>query len=176
MIKNIYFGGGCFWCTEAVFQMMRGVKSVDPGYMGGSSGTANYETVSTGQTKHVEVTHVKFDDEKIPLEVLLKVFFTSHDPTTLNRQGNDVGPQYRSVVFVESVEDAEAVNDFINQLTADQVFEDPIVTSVEPAAEFFLAEDYHRNYYQENQNAPYCKVIIDPKIAKIKKEFAEYLI
>lgn len=176
MIKSIYFGGGCFWCTEAVFQMLKGVKNVEPGYMGGASGTADYETVSTGNTNHVEVSHVEFDDSEIPLEILLNVFFSSHDPTTLNRQGNDIGSQYRSVVFVENDEDAEIVRNFIRKLTNEHVFKDEIVTTVEPAKEFYLAEDYHINYYKENQNAPYCKVIIGPKIAKLKKNFSEYLV
>lgn len=176
MIKNIYFGGGCFWCTEAVFQMLRGVKNVEPGYMGGSASTANYETVSTGNTDHVEVSHVEFDDSKIPLEILLDVFFSSHDPTTLNRQGNDIGSQYRSVVFVESDEDSEMVSNFIQKLANENVFEDEIVTTIEPAKEFYPAENYHINYYRNNQRAPYCKVIIDPKIAKLKKNFSEYLV
>ena len=175
MSQTIIFGGGCFWCMEAVFQMLQGVNSVTSGYTGGTTPNPSYEDVCTGTTGHVEAIKIEFDPEIIKLNDLLAVFFTTHDPTTLNRQGNDVGTQYRSAIFYTNPKQKTEIDQFIQKLTDDQVFKDPIVTEVKPAGEFYEAEDYHKNYYRNNENKPYCQVIISPKIAKLRKQYRHLL-
>jgi peptide-methionine (S)-S-oxide reductase len=169
------FAGGCFWCTEAVFQKLRGVNSVAPGYAGGQVNNPTYEQVSSGTTGHAEAIKFDYDPAQISYQDLLNVFFATHDPTTLNRQGNDVGPQYRSAIFYDSEEQKKEAEEFITRLTQDQVFSQPIVTTVEPLDRFYEAEDYHKNYYERNQGQPYCQVIINPKLKKLKEKFTSLL-
>ncbi len=175
--QTAIFGGGCFWCMEAVFQRLTGVTHVESGYMGGRADQATYRQVCNGDTGHVEVVRVRFDPAQIGYSDLLEVFFAMHDPTTLNRQGNDAGEQYRSVIFYsDSNEDQKKMaENAIAELTADKAFPEPIVTAVEPAGEFYVAEDYHQNYYNENSRQPYCMFTISPKLAKLEKKFAEKL-
>jgi len=174
-IETAVFGGGCFWCLEALFQRLPGVKSVESGYMGGRVENPTYKQVCTGNTGHAEVVRVGFDPGQISYRDLLDVFFAIHDPTTLNRQGNDVGTQYRSVIFYNSDEQRREAEKVIAELTAAGEFSAPIVTAVEPAATFFVAEDYHQNYFNENSDQPYCRFIIAPKLEKFRKAFAEKL-
>lgn len=173
-IKTIVLGGGCFWCTEAVFKMLRGVKSVLPGYAGGD-GEPNYEAVTTGSTGHAEVIKIEYDDIEISLNDLLTVFFASHDPTTLNRQGADVGTQYRSIILFTESEQEELVKKFISELNSSTDKGKTITTEVKKLDKFFPAEDYHLNYYENNQNAPYCELVINPKLEKVQKNFAELM-
>lgn len=169
------FGGGCFWCTEAVFKMLKGVSSVLPGYAGGTKETADYESVSSGQTAHVEVVRVEYDPAQVSYRTLLTIFFASHDATQTDGQGNDIGPQYRSVVFTTTPSQAEEARAFIDELDASEKNGDPVVTTVEPLVEFFEAENYHQDYYAKNTNAGYCQIIIAPKLQKVQKEYAELL-
>ena len=166
-------GGGCFWCTEAVFLEIEGVEKVIPGYSGGHVKNPSYQQVVTGSTGHAEVIQVSFDPEIIPFMKILEIFFTMHDPTSLNRQGADVGPQYRSVIFYHSEEQKKVVEEFIAGLNETNLFNLPIVTQLEPFVEFFEAEDYHTNYYNRNQNQGYCKFVIEPKLRKVEKKFNE---
>lgn len=175
MKETAVFGGGCFWCTEAVFKMLKGVTSVEPGYAGGTKEDATYEAVSSGNTKHVEVVHVEYDPALVSYRTLLTIFFASHDATQVDGQGNDIGPQYRSVVFTTSETQATEAQAFIDELDASDRNGDPIVTIVEPLPEFFPAEDYHKDYYAKNQNRGYCQVIIAPKLQKVQKEYADLL-
>lgn len=165
--QQISFGGGCFWCTEAVFQSLDGVHSVMPGYQGGDTVNPTYQDVCTGRTGHAEVTHVTYDPAVIALDDLLDIFWQAHDPTQLNRQGADVGTQYRSVVFYYDDEQKTVIGQSLAALEASGTYQKPIVTQVEPAPEFYPAEDYHRNYYRNNKNAPYCRVVILPKLKKL---------
>ncbi len=176
--NSAVFGGGCFWCTEAVFQRLRGVHKVTPGYAGGTADTATYEQVSTGMTNHVEVIQFEYDPEIISFSYndLLTVFFATHDPTTLNKQGADEGPQYLSVIFYSSEKEKHQAEEFITQLIKDNVFSNPITTTIEPLTEFYEAEDYHKNYYERNSGAGYCQVVISPKIKKLKEKFSSLLI
>lgn len=167
------FGGGCFWCTEAAMQDLRGVKSVVPGYAGGHLPEPSYQQVCTGRTGHAEMVKVEFDPDVISYETLLKVFFTSHDPTTLNRQGNDIGTQYRSIILYTDEQQKAEAEKFIAELNPE--FDNSIVTTVEPLTEFYEAEEYHHNYFKRNPYAGYCQVIISPKVAKLRKEFANLL-
>ena len=167
------FGGGCFWCTEAVFEELEGVELVVSGYSGGEK-KSSYKEVSSGKTKHAEVIQITFDPSKISYELLCKVFFTTHDPTTWNKQGNDVGPQYRSVIFYHSPEQ-EAVARKMKDTYASQVWDDPIVTEIAPFKKFYTAEGYHQDFYENNPNYGYCRIIIDPKVLKFRKEFKQYL-
>ena len=169
------FGGGCFWCIEAVFQRLTGVHHVESGYMGGHVDQPTYKQVCDGDSGHVEVVRVTFDPGQISFRELLDVFFTVHDPTTEDRQGNDVGEQYRSVVFYTDEEQQRIAEDVIAEMTAGKQFSQPIVTAIEPATQFFPAEDYHQNYYNENARQPYCMFVISPKLAKLEKKFAEKL-
>jgi len=169
------FGGGCFWCTEAVFGELKGVYSVMPGYAGGTTKNPTYEQVCTGMTGHAEVTRVEFDPGQVSFNDLLTVFFATHDSTTLNRQGNDVGTQYRSAVFYTTEEQKKAVQDFIKKLEASDPGGKPIVTEVVPLKEFYPAEDYHREYFKRNRSAGYCQVIIEPKVEKLQHAFANLL-
>ncbi len=173
--ETAVFGGGCFWCLEAVFQRLPGIKSVESGYMGGHIENPTYNQVCTGTTGHAEVVRVTFDPSRISYRDLLDVFFAIHDPTTLDRQGNDVGTQYRSVIFYDSEEQRPLAEEMIADLTAAREFPDPIVTAVEPATKFFVAEGYHQNYFNENSEQPYCRFIIAPKLEKFRKAFAEKL-
>ncbi len=174
MTNKIYFGGGCFWCTEAVFQLLKGVDNVQSGYTGGNIKDPTYREVCSGLTGHNEVIEVEYDDEIITLKDLLFVFFTSHDPTTLNRQGNDVGTQYRSGIYLESLVEIEEVKSFIKN-EASQFWDDHIVTEVLPLDIFYPAEDYHQNYFQSNKEKGYCQIVINPKVAKVKSKFKHLL-
>jgi peptide-methionine (S)-S-oxide reductase len=169
------FGGGCFWCTEAVFKMLKGVISIMPGYAGGSVVNPTYEQVSGGRTGHAEAAKIEFDADIISYDTLLTVFFASHDPTTLDRQGADVGPQYRSVIFYTSEEQKTAAEKFIEELNSSNEMGAPIVTEVKPLDVFYPAEEYHRDYYSKNSGEPYCQVVINPKLQKVKQKFAELL-
>jgi len=174
-MKTAIFGGGCFWCTEAVFQMLRGVEKVESGYAGGAMENPSYERVSTGTTGHAEVIRVTYDPAQIGYEDLLTVFFGSHDPTTPNRQGNDVGEQYRSIILYEDEMQKDAAEKLIKELQADITDGTRIITQVVPLGAFFKAEDYHQNYYNENKSAPYCQIIIESKIKKVRARFAKLL-
>ena len=167
------FGGGCFWCIEALFNRLTGVKSAVSGYMGGHVDNPSYRQVCSGDTGHVEVVQVAFDPDQITYKDLLDVFFSVHDPTTENRQGNDVGEQYRSVIFYTSEEQEQQAEEVIATLNATKAFPEPIVTRVEPAAKFHPAEDYHQLYYDNNTTQPYCQFVIAPKLRKFEKKFGE---
>jgi len=169
------FGGGCFWCTEAVFDELRGVKSVVSGYAGGSTKNPTYEEVCGGRTGHAEVIKIEFDPGEIAFKDLLTVFFASHDPTTLNRQGNDVGTQYRSAIFYATEEQKREAEAFIKELNDSKAFGKPVVTTLEPLGEFYEAEDYHQKYYANNPYKPYCQYMIPPKLTKLHKQFGALL-
>lgn len=168
--------GGCFWCLEAVFDQLQGVQSVESGYMGGDSPNPSYEAVCTGETGHAEVVRITFDPAVVSYRDLLAVFFTIHDPTTLNRQGNDRGTQYRSAIFFHTPEQGQAAREVIASLTAKALFSDRIVTQVVPATTFWQAEDYHQEYFERvgSQN-PYCTFVVEPKVAKFRKHFTDRL-
>ena len=169
------FGNGCFWCTEAIFQQLDGVESVLPGYTGGDSKNPSYKEICTGTTGHAEVIQIAFDPKIISYRELLDVFFYTHDPTTLNRQGNDVGTQYRSAIFyLNSAQKEEAVK-MIDQLTVEKVYDNPIVTEVTALDVFYEAEDYHVNYYNNNKNQGYCRAVINPKLDKFVKKYGSKL-
>ena len=167
--------GGCFWCLEAVYLQMRGVETVDSGYMGGQTVQPTYEEVCSGETGHAEVVRLTYDPAVVGYRDLLEVFFGIHDPTTLNRQGNDVGTQYRSAIYTHSAEQAETARALIAEMTADSVFDAPIVTEVTAATEFWPAEEYHRNYFALHPNQPYCSYVVSPKVAKFRKKFGEWM-
>ncbi|MDP3993995.1 MAG: peptide-methionine (S)-S-oxide reductase MsrA [Candidatus Doudnabacteria bacterium] len=171
-METAVFGGGCFWCTEAVFNELRGVISVMPGYAGGTIANPTYEQVSSGQTGHAEVTKIKFNRTQISFKDLLTVFFATHDSTTLNRQDNDTGTQYRSVIFYTDDEQKREAENFIAGLKSNGT---PAVTEVKPLEKFYVAEDYHRQYYQNNPDQPYCQLVIDPKLKKLKQTFTGML-
>src|SRR5208283_1076900 len=173
--EKAILGGGCFWCVEAAFVQLEGVESVRSGYVGGRRPNPTYEQVCTGVTGHVEVAEITFDPAKITFRDLLEVFFTVHDPTTLNRQGNDLGEQYRSVIFYLDEEQRKTAEDVIAELTREQVFPDPIVSAIEPAATFYPAEDYHQDYFANNPYQPYCLAVVSPKVKKIREKFASRL-
>jgi len=172
---TIYLGAGCFWCVEAVFSELKGVLSVMPGYMGGHLPNPTYKQVCTGLTGHAEVCRVIFDPRYITVDEILEVYWQTHDPTTLNRQGNDVGPQYRSVIFYTNDYQKERASYFKNKLNEENVFGRPVITSIEPATDFYPAEDYHKNYYELNPEQPYCQYVIRPKLEKFRKIFADKL-
>lgn len=169
------FGTGCFWCTEAIFQQLEGVSKVTSGYSGGHVTNPTYDEVCSKTTGHAEVIQLVYDRSKISFEELLEVFWQVHDPTTLNRQGNDVGPQYRSVIFYHNQEQKEKSEKFKTELNKSGAWADPIVTAVEPIKNFYPAEDYHQNYYNENGNQPYCRFVVKPKLDKFKKVFKDKL-
>jgi peptide-methionine (S)-S-oxide reductase len=169
------FGGGCFWCVEAVYQQLNGVVSVASGYTGGQRANPTYEQVCSGATGHAEVIQIVYDTTKISFDELLQVFWTVHDPTTLNRQGADVGTQYRSVVFYHNDYQKEITQSYIEKLNQEHAFANPVVTEVSPITTFYKAEDYHQNYYNDNQNQPYCSFVIQPKVEKFKKVFGDKL-
>jgi len=166
-------GGGCFWCLEAVFDRLRGVKSVESGYTGGQIDNPTYRQVCDGDSGHVEVVRVTFDPSEITFKDLLEVFFEIHDPATLNRQGNDVGEQYRSVIFYTSEEQKAQAGEVIRELNTGKKYPEPIVTSVEPAEKFYMAEAYHQEYYENNRTQPYCMFVVSPKVKKFEKVFGE---
>jgi peptide-methionine (S)-S-oxide reductase len=165
--------GGCFWCLEAVYDDLRGVESVVSGYMGGQTANPSYDAVCSGRTGHAEVVQVVFDPAKVSFRELLEVFFVIHDPTTQDRQGNDVGSQYRSAVFYHSPEQKAAAEEVIARLDRAKLYDDPIVTQVAPASTFYPAEDYHQEYFRRNPNQPYCAFVVKPKVAKFRKHFLE---
>ena len=164
-------GGGCFWCTEALMKMLKGVKEVIPGYAGGHIPHPSYEAVCTGTTGHAEVVLVRFDPQILSYRDLIEYFFLTHDPTTPNRQGNDIGPQYRSVIFYFNDIQKQTAYAVKAELTAKKVFDKPIVTAIEPYKNFYPAEDYHRDYYARNPNKPYCTYVISPKLQKAREKF-----
>ena len=167
--------GGCFWCLEAAFSELKGVEQVESGYSGGAVASPSYEAVCTGETGHAEVVQIAFDPQVISFGDLLHVFFTIHDPTTLDQQGGDVGTQYRSAVFYHSPAQKAEVERVIAELTAERVWDDPIVTEVKPLEEFYPAEEYHRDYYRRNPNQGYCRAVVAPKVAKVRKLYFDKL-
>lgn len=168
-------GGGCFWCTEAVFDDVEGVEEVVSGYMGGDVPDPTYEQVCGGGTGHAEVVQLRFDPDRISFREVLEIFFATHDPTTLNRQGGDVGTQYRSVVFHHSDEQKRVAEELIREIEETGAFDDPVVTEISPASRFYRAEAYHQDYYRRNGSQPYCQVVIAPKLAKFRKTYADRL-
>jgi len=174
-IDTATLGGGCFWCLEAVYKELRGVRSVESGYAGGNVSNPTYKQVCTGTTGHAEVVQVQFDPTMITYRDLLNVFFTIHDPTTLNRQGADVGTQYRSVIFFHKEMQKKVAESTIAELEKANLWPNPIVTEISPIENFYVAEDYHQDYYQNNSSQPYCQAVIAPKIAKFRKKFIDHL-
>ena len=174
-METAVFGGGCFWCTEAVFKMLDGVESVTSGYAGGTTENPTYQEVSSGTTGHAESVQIAFDPSKVSYKTLLTIFFATHDASQLNRQGNDVGTQYRSIIFYTTEEQEKEAAAFIAELQASSADGDPIVTQVELLTKFYTAEDYHQNYYAQNSNQGYCQIIIAPKLQKVQEKYAELL-
>jgi peptide-methionine (S)-S-oxide reductase len=164
---------GCFWCTEAIFKRLKGVKSVLPGYSGGAVREPSYDQVCTGKTGHAEAIQIEFDPKVIPFEKILDVFWHTHDPTTLNRQGNDIGTQYRSAIFYHNQKQKEIAEKSKRELEKEKVYKDPIVTEISPFTNFYVAEDYHKDYYENHQEAPYCTYIIDPKVRKLLTKYGD---
>lgn len=174
-METATFGGGCFWCVEAVFQELEGVGSVKSGYMGGQVDNPTYEQVCTGTTGHAEVIQVQYDPEKVSFDTLIQVFWKTHDPTTLNRQGNDVGTQYRSVVFYHNQEQKEKSETYKKKLNETKAYPNPVVTEISPAATFYLAEAKHQDFFNRNPNQPYCRMLIPPKLEKLRQVFGDKL-
>ena len=174
-METATLAGGCFWCLEAVFNRLRGVDRVESGYAGGHVPNPSYRAVCTGSTGHAEVVQVDYNPQDISYRDLLEVFFATHDPTTLNRQGHDVGTQYRSAIFYHNDAQKQDAERVIAELTAQKTFDDPIVTEVVPLEKFYPAEDYHREYYDRNPEQPYCQVVISPKVSKLRQKYAEKL-
>lgn len=173
--QTITLGGGCFWCLEAVFEELKGVVSVTSGYAGGHVANPDYEQVSSGTTGHAEVVQIVFDPAVLPLDVLLRVYFTIHDPTTVDRQGNDVGSQYRSIAFYRDATQKAAIEKAIAETAASGEWQGRIVTQVEPFTVFYKAEDYHQEYFRLHGTQPYCQLVVAPKVAKARKKFHEWL-
>lgn len=171
-METITLGGGCFWCLEAVFEEVRGVKEAKSGYSGGHVPDPTYDQVCTGRTGHAEVVQVAFDPAEVSLKDLLGIFFTVHDPTTLNRQGADVGTQYRSVIFYRDPSQQKAAKEAIREVEGEGLYDGPVVTEVAPFKAFYPAEAYHRSYYRNNPFQPYCQIVISPKVAKFRRKFA----
>ena len=171
----VTLGAGCFWCVEAIYQRLEGVEKVESGYSGGSVKNPSYEQVCTGRTGHAEVIQVTFDPKKLSLKELLQVFFKTHDPTTLNKQGTDVGTQYRSAIFYRGDEQKNIAVQVKKETDAATIWDDPIVTEISPFTEFYKAEEYHQDYYNQNSFQPYCMMVINPKLSKFKKEFSNKL-
>ena len=174
-LQKATFAGGCFWCTEAVFQRVQGVEKVTSGFIGGTIKNPAYREVVTGRTGHAEAVQLEFDPNVVSYEELLYIFFTTHDPTTLNRQGNDVGTQYRSGIFYHNEEQKRNAEEVIEVLENQQIYPDSIVTEIKEAGPFYTAESEHFDYYNQHRSQPYCKVIIDPKIKKLQSAFADKL-
>ncbi len=168
-------GAGCFWCIEACFKDLDGVSAVLPGYSGGTKATADYKMVCSGKTDHAEVARIVFDAEKISFDEILEMFWFVHDPTQMNRQGNDIGRQYRSVIFYHDEAQKNTAQAYKDRLTAEKVWENPIVTEIVPLEAFYPAEDYHHNYFELNPQNPYCQSVVRPKVEKFKKVFAKKL-
>ena len=173
--ETITLAGGCYWCVEAIYENLNGVKSVISGYAGGKMPNPTYEEVSTGKTGHAEVVQITYDKNVTNLDEIFNVFFTVHDPTTLNRQGADVGTQYRSAIFYKNEEQKKAAQSIINALTKGKIYDSPIVTTLEPLTKFYKAENYQQNYYANNKSQPYCKLVIQPKIEKFENLFKDRL-
>lgn len=173
--ETIVFGGGCFWCTEAIFRMLNGVISITPGYAGGQTPNPTYEEVCSKTTGHAEVVQIVFDPSKTSLNDLFTVFFATHDPTTPNRQGHDIGEQYRSIILYTTDAQRQEAETFINALNVSSTHGNPIVTEIKPLETFYPAENYHQNYYSKNKDAGYCQVVIEPKLEKVKTQFAALL-
>ena len=173
--ESITLAGGCYWCVEAIYENLNGVQSVVSGYAGGKLPNPTYEQVSTGKTGHAEVVQITYDKKVTNLDEIFNVFFTVHDPTTLNRQGADVGTQYRSAIFYKNEEQKKAAQSIINALTKGKIYDSPIVTTLEPLIQFYKAENYQQNYYANNKSQPYCKLVIQPKIEKFEKLFKDRL-
>ena len=167
--------GGCFWCLEAVYEQLKGVKSVTSGYSGGNVANPSYKLVCTGMTGHAEVVQIVFDPKVVSYSELLQVFFTIHDPTTLNRQGADVGTQYRSAIFYHNLEQKSDAEKTIEDIETAKIWDDPIVTQVVPFEDFYPAEDYHQEYFRNNTNQPYCQIVIAPKVAKFRRQYVSRL-
>ena len=174
-METATLAGGCFWCLEAVFDDVKGVESVTSGYMGGQRENPTYEQVCTGVSGHAEVVQIVFDPQVVSFKELLQIFFVIHDPTTLNRQGNDVGTQYRSAVFYHSDAQKAAAAGAIEELTRAKLYSDPVVTELSPASTFYPAESYHQEYFARNPSQPYCRAVVAPKVAKFRKHFLERL-
>ena len=172
--NKIYFGGGCFWCIEAFFEEVNGVNNVRSGYSGGNKNNPTYEEVVSEKTGHAEVCEISYNSNIISLKTLLEIFFTSHDPTTLNRQGNDIGTQYRSIILYNNEEEKEIITDFITELQNNIFKEKKIVTETKKIIDFYEAESYHQNFYKLNNDYPYCKIIITPKIQELRKKLKKY--
>ncbi|HUI85811.1 MAG TPA: peptide-methionine (S)-S-oxide reductase MsrA [Nitrososphaerales archaeon] len=175
MTETAVFGGGCFWCTEAVFSELRGVLKAEPGYSGGTVANPSYEQVCTSKTGHAEVVQVTFDPSVISFKDLLEVFFSTHDPTTPNRQGGDVGPQYRSVIFYQGEEQRREAEGLISRLQSEKVYGKPVVTQVAPLTAFYPAEEYHHDYFRKNPSQGYCRAVISPKVAKFRSHYRDLL-
>ncbi|MHC5201610.1 peptide-methionine (S)-S-oxide reductase MsrA [Myroides sp. LJL119] len=175
-LETAIFAGGCFWCTEAIFKDLKGVDQVLPGYIGGKTPDPTYEQVCSGETLHAEAVKITYDPNKVNYNQLLEIFFSTHNPTTLNRQGEDVGTQYRSEIFYTTEQQAKLANEYMNILKQENVFQDPIVTVISPASTFYVAEDYHKDYFalKGDQN-PYCQMVVKPKIEKFKASYASKL-
>jgi peptide-methionine (S)-S-oxide reductase len=174
-LEKATLGAGCFWCVEAVYQDVKGVHKVESGYAGGHVANPTYRQVCTGTTGHAEVAQITFDPNIISFEDILTIFWRTHDPTTLNRQGADVGPQYRSAIFHHDEEQKRIAEKSLAETDASGLWSNPIVTEIAPLDTFYAAEDYHQNYYNDNANQPYCRVVIDPKVRKFRKEFKDKL-
>ena len=170
-MKTLIFGGGCFWCTEAIFKYVSGVEDVVPGYIGGTTLNPTYEEVCTGKTGHAEAVKISYDETKTTLSELLKIFFKTHDPTTRNRQGNDTGTQYRSVIFYDDENQLNFLEYYIQTLDSSDTYDSKIVTTLEKKKEFFIAEEYHHNYFEKNPFNGYCNVVVRPKVEKFRKEY-----
>ena len=174
-LETATLGGGCFWCTEAVYKELKGVVDVKPGYSGGDVKNPSYREVCNGNTGHAEVVQITFNPSVVSFSDILEVFFKTHDPTTLNRQGNDVGTQYRSVIFYHNEKQKETAEKVIQLFEKEKIYDNPIVTQVEPFKVFYEAEDYHHDYYERNKNQPYCQFVITPKLEKFEKIFKDKL-
>jgi peptide-methionine (S)-S-oxide reductase len=175
MTEIAVFGGGCFWCTEAVFKMMKGVSKVVPGYAGGTTENPTYEQVSTGETGHAECVRIEYDPALVQYRDLLTVFFGSHDPTTVNRQGPDTGTQYRSIVFYTTAKQREDAEAYIAEINASNSMGAPVVTELKPLTAFYEAENYHHDYFANHPGNPYCELVINPKLEKVQKQYADLL-
>lgn len=172
-IEEITLANGCFWCTEAVFKRVRGILSVEPGYSGGFVKDPSYDQVCTGETGHAEAIQIRFDPQIIPLEKLLEIFWYTHDPTTLNRQGNDIGTQYRSAIFYQTSEQKDIATSVKDNIEKKKVYSSPIITEITPFENFYPAEKYHKDYYDNNKDVPYCSYVIDPKVQKLLSNFQD---
>ncbi|MDD5165381.1 MAG: peptide-methionine (S)-S-oxide reductase MsrA [Candidatus Pacebacteria bacterium] len=174
-LQKAIFANGCFWCTEAVFAMLKGVSIVKPGYTGGTLANPTYEQVSNGNTGHAEAIEIQYDPAVISYDDLLSVYFNTHDPTTVNRQGNDIGTQYRSAIFYTTDEQKEKAERLVKELNDREAYDKPVVTEVKPLDVFYVAEDYHHEYYKNHEGQPYCQLVIAPKLEKLQKRFENLL-